>query len=681
MKFRTRLSTDTQTLTINLQSPPSPFQNTTATHQLPTIELDQKRTLEKLNVLFRLYEIPLDTSKIRSSGDEMELYANIIRYYRNLFVRQEKERPAHHYEPSAITFVNEKRRSPEHLLIKKSSWRPYLTLKAERNAQRERDYCRYVKGEKNDELLQRISQFLQVHQADKAANVLKQYLLALKNKRSAALKQILDNSTSNALQATAMTEIFWKNIFDLNSADEEENEAETSDNEQMDDQLSDKPRYMKRDEFNYLETLQKLGLDDTSGQRRDNEADNDDVSESYGLQLSYITLRFLRIRTLRHRCLHEFNYFRSIERTLTIYEHRLIINNKEKELQPVDQRFSNDLPHVYLFDTPHQCTLDTLNYMQSGEHIENIEDFASEMPVDHDGSVVHVRDSVGLYVIYDCALDDLKELEEEILSIGSYFIDKATLKQAKNADFNRKIDRLEILYNLWESEWTYLQYKRKLVDCYYEIYQHTFDHDQRRLIAQTIIDLAARRPRLDFRTDDYFAHSYSLEIRWLALYFNLIRDYITRHVNDIRQITENLFNSNDFGGFFPSAHSQFSPPIYLSASKIHSYYLFEFLESLASLIRLPHLIRQSFNELVQFEQFQHQKPLTLTEELLYELEYLEEISNNCKTLDQPGSMFALNYQRDLFNSFFSEHPTMMGQLALEIVKQVDDASNNKKRAI
>ncbi|CAF4462968.1 unnamed protein product, partial [Rotaria sp. Silwood2] len=49
LKFRTRHSSDTQTLTINLQSPISPFQTTTGLYNVPTIELDQKQTLEKLN--------------------------------------------------------------------------------------------------------------------------------------------------------------------------------------------------------------------------------------------------------------------------------------------------------------------------------------------------------------------------------------------------------------------------------------------------------------------------------------------------------------------------------------------------------------------------------------------------------------------------------------------------------
>ena len=428
---------------------------------------------------------------------------------------------------------------------------------------------------------------------------------------------------------------------------------------------------MKRDEFNYLETLQKLGLDDTSGQRRDSDTESNDASESYGLQLSYITLRLLRIRTVRNRCLHEFNYFRSLQRTLTIYEQRLIMTTKGKEFHSVDQRFSNHIPHTYLFDSPHECTLDTLNYMQSGEHIENVEDFAHETMIDNDGSIVHIQDSTGLHIIYDCAFDDVNELEQEIVSIGSYFIEKASLKHQKtnqDNDFIRKIDRFEILYNLWEYELTYLQYKRRLVDCFYEVYQHTLDHNERHLIAQTIVDIMARRPRIDFRNDEYFSHSYSLEIRFLSQYLSLIREYINRHVNDIRQITENLFDSTDYGSFFPSVRSQSSPPVYLSVSKIHSYHLFEFLESLSSLTRLPHLLKQSCNELIEFEQLQRQTNFSLTEKLLYELEFLDEISQTYKQLDQPGSMFSSNHQRDVFNTLFSDHPTMMGKLGYEILK-------------
>ena len=433
---------------------------------------------------------------------------------------------------------------------------------------------------------------------------------------------------------------------------------------------------MKRDEFNYLETLQKLGLDDTFGQQRDG-ADDDDTSESYGLQLSYITLRFLRIRTLRQCCLHELNYLRSIQRTLTIYEQRLTIDSKDKQMLAVDQRFSTYVAHTYIFDTPSECTLDALAYMQTGEHLDNVEDYAHESDADDDMPFIYVRDSVGYYIVYDCALNDVKELEQEMIAIGSYFIDKALLKQDK-ADVIQTIDRFEILYNLWEYELTYLQYKRKLIDCFYEIYQHTFDENERRLIGQTIADIGARRPRIDFRNDEYFAHSYSLEIRFLTQYLSLVREYIDRHVHDIRHMTENLTDPQDFGAYFPSQRSASSPPVYLSVSKIHSYYLFEFLESLSSLTRLPHLLKQAFNELVQFEQCQRQADLSTTERLLYELESLDEICTAYRQLEQPGAMFSPNYQRDVFNTLFSDHPTLMGRFAGDLLKQVDVTRTTKK---
>ncbi|CAF4791856.1 unnamed protein product, partial [Rotaria sp. Silwood1] len=688
LKFRTRHSSDTQTLTINLQSPISPYEKTIALYHVPTIELDQKQTLEKLNILFQYYSLPLDTSKIHTSGDEMELYANIIRYYRTIFIEQEKCRPIILYESAKPKIIAQARQSSNYQLIKKSLWINFITMKPERDSQYECDYYKYIKGGKNDELLMRIVEFINVRNADKAATILKQYLLAVKVKKSTALKQILENSTTTPTQATAMTDIFWKNIFDINSTNgtHHGNDADNdnSDNDELQDSQdfhdtsNHSTRYMKRDEFNYLETLQKLGLDDTSGQNRDNDTENNDASESYGLQLSYITLRLLRIRTLRDRCLHEFNYFRSIQRTLTIYEQRLTMTSKDKEFHTVDQRFNHYIPHTYLFDTPHQCTFDILNFMQTGEHIDNVDDYAHESIIDNDGSIIYVQDSTGLYIIYDCAFNDVNELEQEMLSIGSYFIEKSLLKNENDIDYQRKIDRFEILYNLWEYELNYLQNKRKLIDCFYEIYQHTFDHDERHHIAQTIINIIARRPRIDFRNDNYFSHSYSLEIHLLNQYLLLIREYIDRHITDMRQITENILDSTDYGSYFSSIRSQSSPPIYLSVSKIHSYYLFEFIESLSSLIRLPYLLKQTFNELIEYEQLQHQINFTLTEKILYELEYINEIFLIYKQLEQPGSMFSLNQQRDIFNTYYSDHPTMMGKFAYEILKQIDETRTTKK---
>lgn len=43
---------------------------------------------------------------------------------------------------------------------------------------------------------------------------------------------------------------------------------------------------------------------------------------------------------------------------------------------------------------------------------------------------VHTQDQLGLYIMYDDALQDLKELESELLLIASHFIEKEKSKEA-----------------------------------------------------------------------------------------------------------------------------------------------------------------------------------------------------------------------------------------------------------
>lgn len=184
-----------------------------------------------------MYALPLDTSKIQTSGDEMELYANIIRYYRTIFLEQERDRPSIQYDSAKPKILAQARQFPNCQLIKKASWLAFVTIKPELDAQRERDYWKYVRGGKHDELLATIARFIHVRNAEKAASVLKQYLLALKAKKSTALKQVLDSSTSTPSQAAAMADIFWKNIFELvplNSTHPTgDNEQDNSDNEEL----------------------------------------------------------------------------------------------------------------------------------------------------------------------------------------------------------------------------------------------------------------------------------------------------------------------------------------------------------------------------------------------------------------------------------------------------------------
>ncbi|CAF0794874.1 unnamed protein product [Didymodactylos carnosus] len=706
LKFRTKLSSE-QTDIINLE-PPS-MQNLSFTfpssvhtkssnltilnaNKLPTIDIEQKQTLEKLKPLLKQYSIPYDIDKIKTMGDEMELYATIIRHFRTLFYKQEQEIPRFKYDSAPANIMNMSRQSSVYKLLKSSPWTKFIDIYPEKSPQVERDYCRYKirsnTNAKNDELLKMISKFVRVHNADKATNVLKQYLIAVKTKQNGAIQRLVQNASGQS----AIADIFWRNIFEVtkdqnNNNDDDNQTDEIEDDGNFHDDDAKSARYMKRDEFNYTETLQKLGLDDT-GMHDDNE---DDASESYGLQLSFITLRLLRIRELRTQCLHEYNYIRSLQRTMTIYEQHLTIipenkkSSKSEELRSIDARFgSRKIPHTYLFDAPDQCTIDDLNFMESGEETENFEDFFHFD--DNNDNCVHVQDPLGFHIIYDCAIDDVQQLEDEIISIGSYFIEKECVlhppsSDGSSIDYTRKIDRFEVLCNLWELEQKYLYYKRQLLDCYYEVYQHTFDANERKCLSKIITDIVAMRPKIDFKNSSYFIQSYNIEIRILIVKLKILKEYINRHVRDMRLMCDNLIEteSEDYGSYLSTGIKKPKPPsIFLSASKIRNYYLFEYIESLSSISRIPSILTQTINELLYFEQIQNRTQNTTIYQLLYELEYMDYLYTTYSTLEKPGHTFSQANQRDIFNSVYSENPQVVAQLATEILKQIDDTRTTKK---
>ena len=143
------------------------------------------------------------------------------------------------------------------------------------------------------------------------------------------------------------------------------------------------------------------------------------------------------------------NYFRSLERTLTIYDGGLSLESTTSVIESTTtttganaatnaananastnagqanatsgggpsklrrttaQHHAKDTPlgrnlgnHAYMHNTPKHFRISQADFMQYGE-IENHDDFYS---VDETG-FVHVQDHRGYFVVYDVALDDLK---------------------------------------------------------------------------------------------------------------------------------------------------------------------------------------------------------------------------------------------------------------------------------
>ncbi|VDK31054.1 unnamed protein product [Dibothriocephalus latus] len=70
--------------------------------------------------------------------------------------------------------------------------------------------------------------------------------------------------------------------------------------------------------------------------------------------------------------------------------------------------------------------------------VENHDDFYY-----HEDHRIHVRDQVGYWIVYDCALEDMKTLENDLLLLATHFIQKdKNMRSASN--FKRKPANAEV---------------------------------------------------------------------------------------------------------------------------------------------------------------------------------------------------------------------------------------------
>lgn len=104
-------------------------------------------------------------------------------------------------------------------------------------------------------------------------------------------------------------------------------------------------------------------------------------------------------------------------------------------------------------------------FMEYAE-VENLHDFYSA-----EEQLVHTQDQRGFYIVYDAALKDLEELENELLLVGSHFIQRTRIKKMGNAErantstadihssAGTDADRVAALLDLWTCETEFLESK------------------------------------------------------------------------------------------------------------------------------------------------------------------------------------------------------------------------------
>ena len=299
--------------------------------------------------------------------------------------------------------------------------------------------------------------------------------------------------------------------------------------------------HKKLNDFNFVENLQKLGLEDRGTSSEQN------LTNVQGSYLSFLLLRHLRIRDQKRYCLSILNYFRSIEKTLTIYDGGLSLENKTFKRQST-QNHGKETPfggnlgyHAYMFNTPKDFRMSESEFMEFAE-IENHDDFYSLDEKDY----VHVQDQRGFYIMYDEAVNDLKKLESELHIISSYYIAKdketsvnltgkqgvdnarrrASSTSRQNStnsvqDINlaayshQNVDRFAVLLDIWTNQANFLEMKKNLLEIYFEVYQNVFDKYEKRNLAQIITNIIHQRVRFDLEAN-YFTLSYRMEVSCLS---------------------------------------------------------------------------------------------------------------------------------------------------------------------
>ena len=82
---------------------------------------------------------------------------------------------------------------------------------------------------------------------------------------------------------------------------------------------------------------------------------------------------------------------------------------------------------------------------------------------------------MGIYVLYDCALQDMKSLEDELIRIGSYYIQRSELLLSSDTKPMPSRDRQELVSDLTNKELEFQFAKVRLVQLYLECYEHITD--------------------------------------------------------------------------------------------------------------------------------------------------------------------------------------------------------------
>ncbi|CAM4533119.1 unnamed protein product [Lepidochelys olivacea] len=319
----------------------------------------------------------------------------------------------------------------------------------------------------------------------------------------------------------------------------------------------------------------------------------------------------------------------------------------------------------YVHYTSADFKVHSAQFMEFSE-VENHDDFYTTQ----DG-YIHTQDQRGAYIIYNIALKDLKDLENQLLLVASQYIeqDKSHVTYHQSSDDNllawahASVDRFAVLLDIWICEAALLENKRQLLDGYFEAYQHALDTEERFALAQAITDIMHKRPQFDLSLR-YFVNTYNDECICLRLQLQLVREIFNQHIDAQREYVQKIWRKDQTGGI-----SEFGLPHNIIAKQLISLnnncptlkniYLLEFHPSLGLASLIPKAL-----EYVSQEFYSICRPKTPNEATSLEKQVLQLAVDEWLTMEKPESSYSSQIQKDLFADTLLEDPLLVRDIAM-----------------
>ncbi|CAK6966026.1 uncharacterized protein si:ch73-242m19.1 [Scomber scombrus] len=648
---------------------------------LHTVHLEE--FLPELQSLITYFHLSYDVGKIRTTADEMELFSIVWREFRTIFRQQEQMKTFPQYDCTDVKESQWGRKSASMALKKEASWIPFIQVKPRLDPCQQKLVTKLKEKKSVDELLKMHSRFLQVPDLLHVAATLKEHAAYIANFQSAPTSSV---SHSSETKQQKISEI-WTRIYNADSqhcTQETHNHSSRSRDRRGRDKKSLKGQISGTTNKSYSleDSLQLLGLNDCP------EEGTSDPIITRGAYLSLIYLRHLKLRQIQRSSLGMLNYMRSVERTLTFDLAGLQLENRELCRTAEETGWMNAARGgrgetgglgslQYSHNTPVDYKVHCSEFMEFAE-VENLHDFYRT-----EKHFIHTQDQRGFYIVYDAALRDLEELENELLLVGSHFIQRNKIKQTGIAEraststpdlrawAGTDVDRVAVLLDLWTCETEFLESKVQLMNCYYEAYQHAAGAEERFALARVITDIMHSRPHLDLN-QDYFVQAYRAEISCLQSHQQLIKDVLDNQIEKQRQYLQRIWRNDSKD----PAHDYGLPPNYVpkhlvslggSSPALMNVYLLEVHPSLSLVSAVYHGLVRAHNELCELH-----RATGVTDKLILRQKLLQLALQSWDSLASPGDYYSSQIQKDLFSDVFFDDPILVQKVGLSLVRCAEE---------